>query len=158
MTLQYLALARGTNLYDCRGRDPTQAPVFELQTATLWDGAPIVAKLSSENSFHSLIPQLLEFDYSALANSSLICIGTITTIDKETSINLSNVGMISATVRDTVNAPADPLLNLPWAHIVSHDLSWNIYRVETALGGSPLTCDGRDTIETVFAAEYWFYH
>jgi hypothetical protein len=145
--------------YSCEGRRPTDQPVYVSQTTSLWDAAPLIPHIANEELFHTIIPQLYEFDYTELANSSLVCIGTIATIHGMAVIDLFNVAAFAVNIQQVVEAPDLPNLNLDWTFETSDDLEWEVYRVETVSGAPPTTCVGQpQDIELDYAAEYWFYY
>lgn len=158
-TLKYLALGRGILTYSCHGRKSYETPLYVSQDTSLWDAAPLIPRIANEELFHTIIPQLYEFDYTKLANSTLVCIGFINTLQGTAVADLFNVGAIAISVQEKINSPQLPTLNLEWAHEVSTDAEWDVYRVETVGGRAPATCAGEEgDFQTDYAAEYWFYH
>lgn len=156
--LSYLALAVGVYTFTCDGHGPSEEPVYQSQSTQLYDAAPLIPKIPDEETFHSLVPQLNEFDYMQPRNSTLECMGTIGTINDTAIITLFDIATFEAYAYETVLPPEDMISNGRWAHSRSPAKSWDIYRVEMA-GGAPPTCgDVAAVMEVRYAAEYWFYH
>lgn len=156
--LQYLAVARGIYTYTCMGGGPTEVPVFQSQSTQLYDAAALVPGLPNEVTFHSLIPQLYEYDYAELENSTLECMGTIGTINDTAIVTLFDIATFEALPYESVLAPNNPSENGRWARSISPQKSWDIYRVEVA-GGAPPVCGTEGlAYEKEYAAEYWFFH
>lgn len=159
-TLQYLAIGRGTITYTCDGRYGIQAPLYVTQQAFLYNAAAIIPKFSSEEQFHSYIPRFLDYDYTSLDNSSLTCIGNVQRLDGSTIFDIWGVDAYTVKVKETVISPDNSPFDMSWAHSQDDDSEWDIYRVETAGGGSPYNCGDQiisDEIPVEYAAEYWFY-
>lgn len=158
--LQYLAIGKGTITYSCADRGPQEAPIYIQQEAYLYDAAPLIPKFSSEAQFHSYIPRFLDYDYTSLDNSSLNCIGTVQTIQNAPIFDLYNVDAFPVHVTEILNSPNNSQFDLKWAHSLDENKIWDIYRVETAGGGSPYDCGDQiinDEIPSEYVAEYWFY-
>ncbi|KAK4936553.1 hypothetical protein LTR10_022602 [Elasticomyces elasticus] len=114
--------------------------------------------MTSEASFHSLIPQLYDYDYGQLENSTLECMGTIGTINDTAIVTLFEIATFAALPYESLLAPVDPDNNGRWGHSTSPGKSWDIYRVEVA-GGAPPVCGSEELEYTKdYAAEYWFFH
>lgn len=139
--------------------DPSLPPLFKSQLTTLLDAAPLIPFLADEDALHNLVPQLYSYDYASLDNTTLICIGRIFTDHEEQVVELDNLDSFSVHVEEAINAPEDPVFNERWAHSLSTDGTWDVYRVETFGGAQPLYCAGQnETITIGYASEYWFYH
>lgn len=120
--------------------------------------APLIPRIPDEEAFHSLVPQLYQFDYMELKNSTLECIGTIGTINDTAIVTLFQIATYEARAYETVLPPQDVTSTGRWAHSRSPGKSWDIYRVEMAGGGAPICEKQAITLEVGYAAEYWFYH
>jgi hypothetical protein len=125
----------------------------------LYNAAPFIQNLPDEEHFHTLVQQLFAFDYHELKNSTMECMGTIGTINNTAVVTLFKEATFEARPYESVGPPNEPDDNGRWAHSISPGRSWDIYRVETVGGATPI-CDKRnsDVIEVEYAAEYWFYH
>ena len=157
--LKVLAVARGFLTYSCVGVDPMLEPRFVSQDTSLWDAAPLVQSSLDEDALHQFIPQLYDYDYASLTNSTLDCIGNIYTEEKEEVVNLNDATNFQVHVNEVVEPPEDAAFNAHWAHSTNLDATWDIYRVETYGGAAPPHCGGQEeTIIVGYAAEYWFYH
>jgi hypothetical protein len=156
--LSALTLARGNLSYSCTSGSPTSAPFYISQQTELFDVAPLIQYIPSEDVFHSLVPQFYSYDYGELANSSLVCIGEIYTYLGKTTVNLTGYQTFSLNVNATISAP-NPQADSYWAQSLSQAYDWEVYRVETAGGAIPTSCAGLgENFEVGYAAEYWFYH
>lgn len=132
-------------------------PVYIQQGTQVYDAAPLVPNFSSESDFHAFVPLFLDYDYSELENSTLTCIGLITTADGLSVIDIFNVDAFTVTVQEILNPPSDPSYNLNWGRSTSADAKWDVYRVETSAGAPPVKCTDEVDIQVRYAAEYWFY-
>ena len=145
--------------YSCVDVLNSRPPRYVSQHTDLWDVAPLLPQIPNEASFHTLIPQLYEYNYAKLKNSSLTCIGNIDTIHGVSVVDLFNAESFVVHLQQTINPPENPKFNIDWAHSTSEDLKWDVYRVVTTGGAVPTSCDGQnESIELDYAAEYWFYH
>lgn len=145
-------------MFYCRGDGPNEVAEFQSQSAQLYNVAPLVPRLPSEQAFHSLVPQIYDYDYMQLRNSSLECMGTIGTVNDTAVVTLFDIATFQAHLFESVLAPNDPEKNGRWAHSVSPERSWDIYRVEVAGGIPPICGDEELVFEKEYAAEYWFFH
>jgi len=145
--------------YSCAGNGPGDLPTYLNQSTQLWDAAPLIPSVPNEPSFHTIIPQLCEYDYSQLVNSTLVCIGTIGTLPKGSVFTLYNLATFETTVLESIPPPEAPEFDAWWVYSTSLDSTWDVYRVETAGGAVPASCQGQNAkFELIYAAEYWFYH
>lgn len=135
-----------------------EVPEVQAQSTQLYDAAPLIPGLVDEEAFHSLVPQLYQFDYMEIKNSTLDCMGTIGTINNTAIVTLFEVATFEARPYEFVLPPADLASNGVWAHSRSRAYSWDIYRVEVAGGAPPVCGNQATTMEIGYAAEYWFYH
>jgi len=156
--LEYLAIARGLYFYTCSGAGPSETPVFESQSTQLYNAAPLVTQLKTEATFHALVPQLYDYNYAQLDNSTLECFGTIGTDNNTAIVTLFEIATFEAIADESILAPNDPDENGRWAHSTSPGKSWDIYRVEVVGGGPPVCGSENTTYEKDYAAEYWFFH
>jgi hypothetical protein len=162
-TLKYLTLGRGTMTYECNitmsGHDQ---PIYTHQNTDLYDVAPLAQNLPNEEALHDLVPQFCEYDYAELRNTSMKCVGRIYRQIGDTVVSLFGFNVPEFTVELTwaIPSPAGEAVNGYWGHSATINSDWEMYRVETAGGVTPTTCDGHDntTINVAYAAEYWFYH
>jgi hypothetical protein len=156
--LQALAIGKGIFNYTCEEVPESRPPKFDAQYTELYNAAHLVAILPDEDSFHALIPMTLGYDYEAMENSTMACMGSIGTLDGTAVITLYDIDTFEAAQSETVLAPEETEKNAMWSHAWSNDRLWDVYRVETYGGRPPATCRGQaDVIEIEYAAEYWFY-
>lgn len=71
-----------------------------------------------------------------------------------------NLGMVAAAKMNATAAP-DAARNVPWLKLQAKTGDWQfveVFRVNTAGGQPPATCEGQpENIEVQYAAEYWLY-
>jgi hypothetical protein len=145
-------------MYFCPGKSANESAVFQSQSTQLYNAAPLIQNLPNEQAFHALPMQLYYFDYEELANSTLLCMGTIGTDNNTAIVTLFEVATFEALPYESVLSPDSPDENSRWAHSVSPKREWDIYRVET-VGGTPPICDGKGFVaEKEYTAEYWFFY
>ena len=156
--LQVLAIGKGIFNYTCAGVPPESPPEFDAQYTELYDAAPLISVLPDEETFHSLVPMILGYDYERMENSTMTCMGSIGTLNATAVITLYDIDTFEVSRSETVLAPENPDKNAMWSHTWSANNTWDIYRVETYGGRPPPLCKGQpDVIEIEYAAEYWFY-
>lgn len=137
---------------------PANPPEFIAQYTELYDAAPLANALPNEQSFHELMPSLLQYDYATLSNSSLECMGSIGTLDGFAVIILNDIDTFQVASYEAVNSPANDTEDGVWSHSVTTDFEWEVYRVEMAGGAIPADCSGQNvTFNVEYVAEYWFY-
>lgn len=149
--------------YECKGGTyGNDQPTFHHQNTELYDVAPLAQNLPNEDALHDLVPRFCEYDYAELRNSSLTCVGRIYTEQPDTVVDLFgfNEPQFSIEVTWAIPSPAGQAVNGYWSHSATTDRKWEVYRVETAGGAAPTTCEGHENsmLEVAYAAEYWFYH
>lgn len=159
-TLKYLTVARGIMTYECSTGD--DQPVYITQKTEIYNVAPLAQNLADEDALHALVSKLCEYDYSALTNSTMSCVGRIYNGFGRTVVDLFgfNIPEFSIETTWTIPSPGGQSLNGVWTHSTNTDHEWEVYRVETAGGVTPTSCRGHEnsSIAVVYAAEYWFYH
>lgn len=84
--------------------------------------------------------------------------GTIGTVNETAIVTLFDIATFEALLDESVLAPDDPEHNGRWAHTVSPERSWDIYRVEVTRGVPPVCGSERLAYQEEYAAEYWFFH
>lgn len=156
--LRAIGLALGTQEYSCANTNSAHAPTFSKASATLYDVAQLLELLPSEDYLHELTSYFLKYNYGSIANSSLSMLGCLSHVHGMPTFDLGASGLFQLETDYTINAPQEPLLNVDWAYGQSLDRTWTVYRVETAGGGGPTTCEGQNaSLSVSYSAEYWFY-
>ena len=161
--LKYLTLGRGVMTYECNSTIAgDDQPAYLYQNTDLYDVAPLAQNLPDEDALHALVPQLCEYDYAELRNTSMNCVGRIYNQFGHTIVDLFgfNVPEFTVEITQAIPSPAGQATNGYWDHSATIDEEWEVYRVETAGGVTPTACKGHEnsTINIAYAAEYWFYH
>ncbi|PTU24572.1 hypothetical protein P175DRAFT_0528067 [Aspergillus ochraceoroseus IBT 24754] len=173
--LQYVTLGRGTQNYTCSSSSSSATPVAVGATAILFD-ASCVASLDT-TILHNL-PDLLKRVPLSGAEITTQLLDWLTgqtmklgkhffTAEGAPFFDLRHAGANDDFARAAkvaqVDAPAQFALG------ETRDVAWlqlkgveggikEVYRVQTAGGGPPATCEGMPSSFTVdYAAEYWFY-
>jgi len=171
--LAHVAIGRGTQNYTCTNLAPTDAPVQVGAIATLFNAtcsavrAPNVLADVTNLALNYAVPtteiaqHLLsghhEFTKATEAKASVPRF--------ELNTDLHKYGYIEAKKNGSSNAPTtashgtNGLGSVAWLKLVATegDLK-EVYRINTAGGVAPKTCEGITGDFTVpYAAEYWFY-
>ncbi len=132
--------------------------MFDAQYTELYNAAPLIPVLPDEETFHSLVPMILGYNYEEMDNSTMKCMGSIGTLNGTAVISLYDIDTFEVPHSETVLAPENPDKNAMWSHAWSANSTWEVYRIETYGGRPPPLCKGQpDVIEIEYAAEYWFY-
>ncbi|GJP91284.1 hypothetical protein CBS147343_8296 [Aspergillus niger] len=170
LTLQHVALGRGTQNYTCSSpQNTTSKPTSVGALATLFD-ASCIASVDEELLHH--LPALVQgipletLDFLATL-ISLACAGEgilgehYFTGNGQPSFDLRFSGDDDwATMKKVASANAPKSVDVPWLKLVKIEGEGikEVYRVYTAGGVSPATCEGQEgEFEVEYAAEYWFY-
>lgn len=161
--LTYLTVGRGIMTYQCNStKAGDNQPAYLYQNTDLYDVAPLAQNLPDEEALHALVPQLCEYDYAELRNTSISCVGRIYSQFGRTIVDLYgfNVPKFATELTWAIPSPAGQTISGYWDHSATIDKDWEVYRVETAGGVTPTSCKGHEnsTFNVAYAAEYWFYH
>lgn len=171
MTLQYVALGVGTQNYTCNGANFVQGETGDGAFATLYDAT---LYLSTHTSDIPTLPatRLSQYEqdgeWQNLADLNLPILTVLGNhyfdFDDRPTFNLSHAfptRVLSAVKADDVKSPTVGAID--WLYLIDNgDGITNglkaVYRVETAGGVAPTSCDSVSTETTIpYAAEYWFY-
>ncbi|KAL4752075.1 hypothetical protein BDW72DRAFT_78585 [Aspergillus terricola var. indicus] len=181
LSLKAITLGRGTQNYTCAGSTAITSPEATGATATLFDASCLVvpdANADRQSTLHFL-PDILktvplgnvDLFASLLSRSSgqNIAVGKhYFTADGTPFFDLRgseryDSDWIAAKKEDEDDAPAKP------GYGITGDVAWlkltavegslkEVYRIHTAGGSAPATCEDMPEEFTVdYAAEYWFY-
>ncbi|KAL2870627.1 DUF3455 domain-containing protein [Aspergillus lucknowensis] len=186
LSLKFITLGRGTQNYTCATNANTSAPEAAGATATLFDISCLAALDAGANTdeFHSSDQSLLHAVPDMLKPIPLGSTDFLATlVNRFTGQNLAigkhyftNEGVpffdlrgfspddwIAAKKDSEADAPAKP------GYGITGDAAWlklkgveggirEVYRVHTAGGDPPATCEGMSEVFTVdYSAEYWLY-
>ncbi|KAK8058696.1 hypothetical protein PG994_009144 [Apiospora phragmitis] len=159
--LKHVAVGRGTQNYTCDTSNPSSAPVLFGALATLFNASCIAASY----------PDVLQLkmgpiDY-VLSGHHFFTDVTTPYFNLDTTPG-SQFGTIPCAKLNQTAAPADAPKGqkgegaVAWLKLRSKDGATGdlqeVYRVGTAGGSSPATCEGMPaTFEVQYSAEYWFY-
>ncbi|KAF1995630.1 hypothetical protein P154DRAFT_556702 [Amniculicola lignicola CBS 123094] len=167
LTLRHVAVGRGTQNYTCTAGAP--APVAVGAVATLYNAtcaavrAPAVLASVTKLALDHPIPD------SELAAHMLsghhIFIGAPAAPFFDLNAGLNGYGSVTGAKAGNSTAPAtaskgtNNLGSVPWLKLKGTAGDYKeIYRINTAGGVAPKTCDGIvGTFEVDYAAEYWFF-
>jgi len=176
LTVYHVAIGRGTQNYTCSS-NATAAPTALGAVATLYNASCIA---STYPDLLLAIPNLaLQFptppSTSALSPSNLMVSGHHFFSNGTTPVFDLNTpggqfGSIACAKNSSTPAPVGASAGIggkgfgavPWLRLLTRDVQGNlqeVYRVNTAGGSAPPTCEGiiNTTFEVQYAAEYWFF-
>ncbi|KAI4242336.1 MAG: hypothetical protein L6R40_004065 [Gallowayella cf. fulva] len=183
-SLYHVAIGRGTQNYTCNPTDPTAVPMAAGATATLYNTTCIstLAPLALAQLPASALliptpqgPSAQLFPARALVSGQHYFTAAAPTFNLHTATH--NYGIQFGAVLAKVAVPEklqagqtgqDGSKPVPWLKLSSADASnglpadaspvKEVYRVNTAGGSAPKTCEGMEkTFEVQYAAEYWFW-
>jgi len=176
LTLKHVAIGRGTQNYTCSS-NATAPPTALGALATLYNASCIAS--TYPDLLLSLPNLALQFPTPAspatLTASNLIVSGhhyfsngTTPVFDLNTPAG--QLGVIASAKNSSTPAPAGASVGIggkgfgavPWLRLLTRDVLGDlqeVYRVNTAGGSAPPTCEGiiNTTFEVEYATEYWFY-
>ncbi|KAI0454516.1 hypothetical protein F5B21DRAFT_474942 [Xylaria acuta] len=184
LVLKHVAIGRGTQNYTCSGTDAGAAPTLVGAVATLFNASCVAS--SYPDLLHALPRLALQFDlpYSAsteeakeeekkMGPTNLLVSGkhffrNATTPFFSLDTSRQRIGEAPCSKLNSSNAPADAPKGrggeaaVGWLRLGANgDATGNlhqVYRVETAGGSAPATCQGMPaSFEVQYAAEYWFF-
>ncbi|KAJ9142787.1 malate dehydrogenase [Pleurostoma richardsiae] len=178
LTLKHVAIGRGTQNYTCDTTNATAAPVAIGAVATLFNASCVAAAYPD---LLNLLPGVAlrfnltqpESPHTLLAPSNLVISGkhffeTTTTPFFNLDTDSLKLGEAPCSKNASVAAPADAPKGqqgeaaVPWLKLLTKDGATGnlqeVYRLETAGGSAPATCNGQPaSFEVQYAAQYWFY-
>jgi hypothetical protein len=181
LALSHIALGRGTQNYTCSTSDPTSAPVAAGALATLFNASCIA---SSFPDMLEMLPSVsLQFPLDPnVANAAAATIGPNqlaisghhffnaegTPFFDLTASSAAPLGDITCAKVNATAAPVGSTAGLSgsapvaWLKLnATSDDSGRlreVYRLTTAGGAAPATCEGKaDKFTVEYAALYWFY-
>ncbi|OOF99505.1 hypothetical protein ASPCADRAFT_126415 [Aspergillus carbonarius ITEM 5010] len=169
LTLQYVALGRGIQNYTCLSSSPAK-PTSVGALATLFDASCLVS--SDQRLLHRIPPLLQDIPLETLDFFASVAslAGPDSAILGEHYFTASGVPFfdlrlggnddwVAAKKVASVGSPAASM-DVPWLKLVGVEgmgIS-EVYRVYTAGGMNPATCEGmKGEFSVDYAAEYWFY-
>jgi hypothetical protein len=172
MKLAHVAVGRGTQNYTCDTTQPASAPKAVGALATLFNVTCLAA------SPQNLVAQIPSFALGYPVPTSDVSDSTINTLlsghhffTNATTpfFNLQtdkhNYGSVGCLKQSACDAPADApkgvngLGSVPWLKLAGFEGDYNeVYRVDTAGGNPPKTCQGMaDKFQVEYAAAYYFF-
>ncbi|KAL7272353.1 hypothetical protein RUND412_004844 [Rhizina undulata] len=182
--LRNVALGRGTQNYTCASDDST--PVAAGAAATLYDASCLAANNPTllhllPNALLALTPKIASYLYTSLNLSPLVLGHHYFAPDASTPVfDISDPGSkrFVGTKLESAAAPDGASKGVvgqdygavDWLRLGKNydvktystgEVAWGkyVYRVVTAGGKAPTTCEGREKeFEIQYAAEYWFYN
>lgn len=175
LTIKAIVFGRGIQNYTCNASTPTAAPLAIGAVASLFDATPLLPLLpptAGKEVLDLLPPFLVCFPLSSLTSSSLPQIGVhyfdaagVPTFD------LGSIGLLKSKKLKGIGAPEGASKGpedqgngaVDWLALLAKDGCGSrglgeVYRVQTAGGKPPMTCEGQPSvIEVQYAAQYWLY-
>jgi hypothetical protein len=170
--LQHIAIGRGTQNYTCSTSSASETPKAIGAIASLFNATCDAARLNTAtlSTFTTLalnyaIPTSAEATARLSGHHQFTAAGTPLFMLETDAVNY---GKIEAKVDMKSAAPTDAskgtngLGSVPWLKLnATPDGDWQyseVYRVHTAGGQAPKTCEGIQGSFTVeYSAQYWFY-
>ncbi|KAL8821720.1 MAG: hypothetical protein Q9223_000294 [Gallowayella weberi] len=173
LTLKAITLGRGTQNYTCAAGS-TAAPVAVGAKADLFDVSPFIPFLpasEAQNILNILPSYLVSFDLTLIANTHIPILGKhIFDASGVPTFDLRRKGLLKAKKTGNIAAPKTASKGsngqgqgaVDWLVLGEAPGSVGlkqVYRVYTAGGKAPASCDGAAarTIEVQYAAQYWFF-
>ncbi|KAF2756833.1 hypothetical protein EJ05DRAFT_538972 [Pseudovirgaria hyperparasitica] len=175
LTLAHVALGRGTQNYTCDTSNPSSAPKAGGAIATLFNMTCAAAQ--SSNLIHWLPRVALSLPVPvstrAADNVDMLMSGhhlftSLTTPFFNLDTANHEFGTVMCDGKNAVKTPApgdaakgyNGLGSVPWLRLTAVEGNYKeVYRVDTAGGVAPKTCDGQAaTFQVQYAANYYFYH
>jgi len=188
LVLKHVAVGRGTQNYTCDTANPSAAPVANGAMATLFNASCVAASYPDVNGKLAALAlqfPLSAFPTSSdetvrMGPSNLLVSGKHLFLDAKTPYfnldtkNFGDIGHATFAKKSSVDAPTNAPKGLKgekavaWLKLVAGGSDavkiaatgglQEVYRVQTAGGSPPATCQGMaPTFEVEYAAEYWFY-
>jgi len=178
LTLKHVAIGRGTQNYTCATSDSSSVPATIGAKATLFNASCVA---STYPDVFTLIPRVaLEFNLSSSTQSELVPSNlqvsghhfflTTTTPFFDLDTQNQDLGEVACSKNNTINAPAGSAVgqnnvgfgSVAWLKLIAKSGATGglqeVYRVNTAGGNPPATCDGMpSSFEVQYASEYWFW-
>ncbi|KAF2124716.1 hypothetical protein P153DRAFT_400803 [Dothidotthia symphoricarpi CBS 119687] len=169
LTLRHVAIGRGTQNYTCASASATTVPVAVGAVASLFNATCDTVNSPAVVAGVTKIALLYSVPSSALAESRLS--GHHEFTDKKVPlfkletdrVNYGYVQAIPDVVKSSAPANSEKGSNgqgsVPWLKLNAVEGDYKeVYRVNTAGGMAPKTCEGISGGFTVdYAAQYWFY-
>ncbi|KAK4082168.1 uncharacterized protein Triagg1_1980 [Trichoderma aggressivum f. europaeum] len=176
LTVHHVAVGRGTQNYTCDASNPDAAPVAAGAVATLFNVSCIAS--ISQDLLQKVPNMAVNFNYDAATSGPL---GPMTLpvsghhffVDSTTPFfNLDTTTLDLGTVPCAKNASAPAPATaapgpsgstaVPWLKLTAKDGATGsikeVYRVNTAGGNPPATCQGQPAnIQVQYSAVYWFW-
>lgn len=170
MTLRHIAIGRGTQNYTCTSSSSNDTPKAVGAVASLFNATCDAARLNSKVladvtklALNYAIPTALEAEQRLSGHHEFTELGVPLFKLQTPSVNYGYVQakpdvVKSAAPQDASTGP-NGLGSVPWIKLnaVQGDYK-EVFRVNTAGGVAPKTCDGLGSSFSVqYSAQYWFY-
>lgn len=163
LKLSTIAIGRGTQNFTCATSTSSSVPTPNGAIATLYDGSCIASRSPSTSArftaelhkvpLDSIPSQLPSSGHHYFPDSTTPAFDMLNTV----------LGITRLKKGASSPAPANQNGDVPWLQLISQvegttGKTGQIYRLNTASGTPPTTCEGMAaTFEVQYAAEYWFY-
>ncbi|CAG8166919.1 unnamed protein product [Penicillium nalgiovense] len=171
---RYVALGRGTQNYTCTDSTSTSTPVAVGAVARLYNATCIAANypdlLAKLPDLAYRIP-LPTNEYASFPPANLVLMGHHFFTDAIPEFNLNTTpkkhnGIVMTKKGGAIDAPPGAVSGqygaVPWLYLTSTDGTVgnykSVYRVNTAAGSPPKTCEGMPpAFQIQYAANYYFF-
>jgi hypothetical protein len=159
--LALVAIGHGTQNYTCASSTAADKPVSAGALATLYNASCIA---SSQPAMLNKITAASK-NVPASQLKVMPSIGVHYFSDATTpTFDVTGLGVTHLAKNGSSAAPGAANGDVPWLYlktkvdVVNTSKVTNVYRVDTAGGAQPATCEGQQShIEVPYSAEYWFY-
>ncbi|RKF59494.1 putative malate dehydrogenase [Erysiphe neolycopersici] len=172
--VMHVAIGKGSQNYTCLTNNPLDAPAPVGALATLFDASCIASKNPAKLAQlpkEALQAELPADESKTLTSSKIAVSGHHFFPSPQTPLfelvtAAANLGSVSPKKVDSKPAPPDAVVGknnkgngaVPWLKLTASGDIKEVYRVNTAGGNPPKTCQGMPKdFEVQYAAEYWFF-
>ncbi|KAM0255319.1 hypothetical protein ACHAQJ_005909 [Trichoderma viride] len=177
LTVQHVAVGRGTQNYTCDASNPSAPPTAVGALATLFNVSCIAAV--NPELLQTVPGMAVNFNYDAVTSTGSL--GPVAlavsghhffTNSTTPFFNLDtpnmNIGTVPCSKNNTIAAPSTAAAGpqgssaVPWLKLLAKDGATGsikeVYRIDTAGGNAPATCQGQPAnIQVQYSAVYWFW-
>jgi hypothetical protein len=161
LTLTHVVIGRGTQNYTCADSTKTTIPVAAGALATLFNATCMSAPFPQIVSMLPTIALKFPVPSSQLFLSGHHFFSDSTTPTFSLTTPEHNWGSVW-TKKNAAAAAPNPATDVPWLKLTAKTATGctisEVYRVDTAGGVAPPTCEGQPkNVEVQYAAVYWMY-
>ncbi|KAI8932797.1 hypothetical protein NX059_010285 [Plenodomus lindquistii] len=170
LTLRHIALGRGTQNYTCASAAATETPKATGAIATLFNATCDAARLNTRVlgditslALNYAIPTAPEAEKRISGHHEFTAAGVpmfnLKTANADFGYVMAKPDIVKSAAPVGAAVGANGLGSVPWLKLSAVEGDYKeVYRVQTAGGVAPKTCEGVAGSFTVeYSAQYWFY-